>query len=52
MKRASTNSLSNKIVIVILGLIVLTYFLFVALPIAAVFLRINPSQVNAQLQNP
>jgi molybdate transport system permease protein len=51
MKRTFAGSLSNKIVIVILGLIVLTYFLFVALPIAAVFLRINPSQVNAQLQN-
>jgi len=51
MKRALNNSLSNKIITVILGLIVLTYFLFVALPIAAVFLRINPSQINAQLQN-
>jgi len=51
MKRKITNSLSNKIIIVILGLIVLTYFLFVALPLAAVFLRINPSQVGSQLQN-
>ena len=51
MKRAFGNSLSNKITIVILGLIVLTYFLFIALPIAAVFLRIEPSQINAQLQN-
>jgi molybdate transport system permease protein len=51
MKRKLTNSLSNKIVIVILGLIVLTYFLFIALPIIAVFLRIEPSQINAQLQN-
>jgi molybdate transport system permease protein len=51
MKRKFTNSLSNKIIIVILGLIVLTYFLFVALPLAAVFLRINPSQVGSQLQN-
>jgi molybdate transport system permease protein len=51
MKRNLTNSLSNKIIIVILGLIVLTYFLFVALPIAAVFLKIDPSQVGAQLQN-
>ena len=52
MKHNFTNSLSNKIIIVILGLIVLTYFLFVALPIAAVFLRIDPSQVNTQLHNP
>jgi molybdate transport system permease protein len=38
--------------LVILAIIVLTYILFVALPLAAVFLRINPSQVNSQLQNP
>jgi molybdate transport system permease protein len=52
MKGKIANSLSNKITIVILSLIVLTYVLFVALPILAVFLRINPSQVSAQLQNP
>jgi molybdate transport system permease protein len=51
MKYTITSSLSNKIVLVILGLIVLTYFLFIALPVLAVFLRIDPSQVNAQLQN-
>ena len=51
MKRTFTTSLSNKIVLVILGLIILTYFLFITLPIAAVFLRIDPSQVGAQLQN-
>ena len=43
--------MSNKIVIVILAIIVLTYLLFVLLPIVAVFLRIQPSQVNAQLHN-
>jgi molybdate transport system permease protein len=52
MKHNFTNTLSNKIIIVILGLIVLTYFLFVALPIVAIFLRIDPSQVNIQLHNP
>jgi molybdate transport system permease protein len=52
MKRAFTTSISNKIVLVILAIIVLTYFLFVALPLVAVFLRINISQVNGQLQNP
>jgi len=52
MKRTFTSSLSNKIVLVILGLIVLTYFLFIALPILSVFLRIEPDQINAQLQNP
>ncbi len=41
----------NKIIIVIVVLIVLTYFLFVTLPIVAVFLRIEPSQVNTQLRN-
>ncbi len=51
MKHNFTSTLSNKIIIVILGLIVLTYFLFVAIPIAAIFLRIDPSQVNAQLHN-
>jgi molybdate transport system permease protein len=51
MKRTIATSLSNKIVLVILALIVLAYFLFVALPIAAVFLRINPSLVNEQLHN-
>jgi molybdate transport system permease protein len=51
MKRNLTNSLSNKIIIVILGLIVLTYFLFIALPLAAVFLRLDPTQVIAQLQD-
>ena len=51
MKRKFAN-VSNKIVLAILALIVLTYFLFITLPIAAVFLRIDPNQVNVQLQNP
>ena len=51
MKRAFVTSLSNKIVLVILVFIILIYFLFIALPIAAVFLRIDPNQVNAQLHN-
>ncbi|HUK84482.1 MAG TPA: ABC transporter permease [Candidatus Acidoferrum sp.] len=51
MKHNFTSTLSNKIIIVILGLIVLTYFLFVALPVTAIFLRIDPSQVNVQLHN-
>jgi molybdate transport system permease protein len=51
MKHNITNTISNKIIIIIMGLIVITYFLFVALPIAAIFLRINPSQVNTQLHN-
>ena len=51
MNHKISNSLSNKIILVILGLIVLTYFLFVALPILAVFLRIEPDQISSQLQN-
>ncbi len=51
MKHSFVKSLSDKIIIVILILIVLTYFLFVFVPILAIFLRIEPSQVNAQLHN-
>ncbi len=51
MKRTFGNSLSDKIVLIILGLLVLTYFLFVTLPIIGIFLKIEPSQVNAQLHN-
>jgi molybdate transport system permease protein len=51
MKQTFAKSLPNKIVIVILGLIVTTYFLFVALPLAAIFLKIDPNQINGQLQN-
>lgn len=51
LKHSFTNSLSDKVLIVIVGLIVLTYFLFVTLPILAVFLKIEPSQISAQLRN-
>lgn len=51
MKRTFANSLSDKIILLILGLIVLTYFLFVAIPIVGIFLQIEPNQVNAQLHN-
>lgn len=51
MKRSRATSVSNKAVLVILALIVLTYFLFVAVPIVAVFLQLQPSQVNAQLHD-
>lgn len=52
MKLNLTNSISNKIVIVILILMVLTYLLFIALPIVAVFSRISLDIVGTQLQNP
>lgn len=51
MKRSFANSVTNKIIIVVVGLIVVTYFLFVTLPILAVFLKIEPSQVSTQLRN-
>jgi len=51
LKLKFAKSLSDKIIIAILILIVFTYFLFVILPIVAIFLRIEPSQVNAQLHN-
>jgi molybdate transport system permease protein len=51
LKHSFANSLSEKIIIIIVGLIVLTYFLFVAIPILAVFLKIEPNQVSAQLRN-
>ncbi len=51
MKHTFAKSLPDKIIIAILILIVITYFLFVVLPIVAIFLRIEPSQVNAQLHN-
>ena len=51
MKHSFANSISDKIIIIIIGLIVLTYFLFVSVPILAVFLKIEPSQVSAQIRN-
>jgi molybdate transport system permease protein len=52
LKLNIANSISNKIVIVTLTLIVLTYLLFIVLPIVAVFSRISPGIVSTQLQNP
>jgi len=51
LKNRLTNSISDKIIIIIIGLIVLTYFLFITLPILSVFLKIEPSQVSAQIRN-
>ncbi len=50
MKPAFAKSLPNKAILVVLGVIVLTYFLLIALPITGVFLKISPSQVVEQLQ--
>jgi molybdate transport system permease protein len=51
LKHLSFRGSSEKIVIVFVGLIVLTYFLLVTIPILAVFLKIEPNQINSQLHN-
>lgn len=51
MTQNRITSLSNKAILVILALIVLTYFLFIALPIVALFTRVDLSQVGTQLQS-
>ncbi|MDR0372526.1 MAG: ABC transporter permease [Nitrososphaerota archaeon] len=44
-------SLIDKSSLIILGLLVVTYFIFIALPIASVFLKIDPTQISDQVQN-
>jgi|WetSurMetagenome_2_1015567.scaffolds.fasta_scaffold166255_2 molybdate transport system permease protein len=51
MKRAQVTSISNKIVIGILALIVLTYFLFIILPLIGIFLQVDLSNMGNQLQS-
>jgi molybdate transport system permease protein len=51
-KIGKPSNFTNKIVLTILVLVVLTYLLFIALPILAVFLRLDPNQVGEQLQDP
>jgi molybdate transport system permease protein len=51
MKHASVTSVSNKAILVVLALIVVAYFLFVAVPIIAVVLQLQPNQLNVQLQD-
>jgi molybdate transport system permease protein len=51
LKHRLANSLPEKIILVIVALIVLTYVLFVSVPILAVFLKIEPSQINNQLRS-
>jgi molybdate transport system permease protein len=43
-------SFIDKSSLVILALIVITYFIFIALPLASVFLRLDTTQVSTQLQ--
>jgi len=51
LKHGLANSLPEKIILVIVALIVLTYVLFISVPILAVFLRIEPNQISNQLRN-
>ena len=51
MKHRLANSLPEKIILAIVALIVLTYILFISVPILAVFLKIEPSQINNQLRD-
>ena len=44
-------ALIDKSSLVLLGLIVITYLIFLALPIASVFLKFDPTQMGDQLQN-
>ncbi|WP_343380025.1 ABC transporter permease [Candidatus Bathycorpusculum sp.] len=44
-------SFIDKSSIVILGLIVVTYFIFITLPLASIFLKIDHTQIGDQLQN-
>jgi molybdate transport system permease protein len=52
LKRAKIERISNKLVLVVLGILVTLFLLFIAMPIVAVFLKINFSQAYSQLQNP
>jgi len=44
-------TLIDKSAIVILALIVITYLIFITLPIASIFLNLDPTQIGTQLQN-
>jgi molybdate transport system permease protein len=51
LKRKLASVLTDKIVIIILAIIVLGYFLFIAVPILSVFLKVQPTQISNQLRN-
>lgn len=44
-------SFIDKSSLVILGLIVIVYFVFIAIPLLSVFLRLDPTQISTQLQD-
>lgn len=45
------NSFIDKSSLLILALIVIVYFIFIVLPIASVFLRLDPAEISTQLQD-
>ena len=51
MKHRFASSVPEKIIIALVVLIVITYILFISVPILAVFLKIEPSQINNQLRD-
>ena len=51
MKFNFGNSIPDKIIILIVALIVVTYFLFITVPILAIFLKIEPNQIGNQIRN-
>lgn len=51
MKHRFAKSIPDKVIISIVALIVVTYFLFITIPLLAVFLKIEPDQVSNQIRN-
>jgi molybdate transport system permease protein len=51
LKHRFANSLPEKILIALIVLIAVTYVLFISVPVLAVFLKIDPSQIGNQLSN-
>lgn len=52
MKRPLGESLSNKAVLVVMGVTVTAYFLLIILPLAGIFSKLDSIQIVEQLQNP
>jgi molybdate transport system permease protein len=51
LKHRFANSTPEKIILALIILIALTYVLFISVPILAVFLKMDPSQINNQLRD-
>jgi molybdate transport system permease protein len=52
MRRSFGESVSNKAVLVVMGVMVTTYFLLIVLPLAGIFSKLDSIQIVEQLQNP